>query len=204
MFEWACQKDGTTIASPPLQTSRQTGLPRSGSTEALPALELMPILPGSKAVVDVEPESFKTPQRKLARMNREPLQPAFLRDEDYPENWMVYHRSLGVVKKSEAAEYDRRVQETEELSSELEKAKASNFDEEKKDEPPEVDAPHVADLDEDKTVHRSNVSMWPKSASSETGTASAHGGGDDDDESSSSSKDCSSTYPVVHSIAATG
>jgi hypothetical protein len=34
------------------------------------------------------------------------IEPAFLNDRDYPPGWMVYHRVLGVVPKTEADRYD--------------------------------------------------------------------------------------------------
>lgn len=38
----------------------------------------------------------------------EPLEPAFLNEEDYPPNWPVFHRTLGVTTKEEADHYDRQ------------------------------------------------------------------------------------------------
>jgi hypothetical protein len=51
----------------------------------------------------------------LGRRNNAPIlqhrandiEPAFLNDRDYPPGWMVYHRVLGVVPKTEADRYDR-------------------------------------------------------------------------------------------------
>lgn len=43
---------------------------------------------------------------------RAELEPAFLRESDYPPGWMVYHPVLRVVTKTEAEQYDRK-QETE-------------------------------------------------------------------------------------------
>lgn len=39
-----------------------------------------------------------------------PLEPAFLKESDYPSGWMVYHPVLGVVVKTEADKYDREQQ----------------------------------------------------------------------------------------------
>mmetsp|Transcript_37467 Transcript_37467/g.41909 ORF Transcript_37467/g.41909 Transcript_37467/m.41909 type:complete len:234 (+) Transcript_37467:96-797(+) len=38
----------------------------------------------------------------------EPLEPAFLNEDDYPPNWPMYHRTLGVTTKDEADHYDRQ------------------------------------------------------------------------------------------------
>jgi hypothetical protein len=39
---------------------------------------------------------------KMKRLNEEDLEPAFLREEDYPPEWMVYDSELGVILKTEA------------------------------------------------------------------------------------------------------
>lgn len=39
---------------------------------------------------------------KWRRRNEDELEPAFLREEDYPPDWMVYDRELGVILKTEA------------------------------------------------------------------------------------------------------
>lgn len=40
--------------------------------------------------------------------NTDPLEPAFLRDEDYPPGWLVFDPVLGVVTKTEADNYRRK------------------------------------------------------------------------------------------------
>jgi hypothetical protein len=46
------------------------------------------------------------------------LEPAFLRDEDYPPGWMVYHPILGVVLKTEADKYqEKKAAETSETTT---------------------------------------------------------------------------------------
>ena len=40
------------------------------------------------------------------------IEPAFLKESDYPPDWMVYHTVLGVVTKTEADRYDREQRET--------------------------------------------------------------------------------------------
>lgn len=42
---------------------------------------------------------------KATRVNRDNIEPAFLKDEDYPPGWLVYHPVLGVVPKTEADQY---------------------------------------------------------------------------------------------------
>jgi hypothetical protein len=41
----------------------------------------------------------------LNKENTDPLEPAFLRDEDYPPGWLVFDPVLGVVSKTEADDY---------------------------------------------------------------------------------------------------
>jgi hypothetical protein len=40
--------------------------------------------------------------KKMKGVNEEELEPAFLREEDYPPEWMVYDHELGVILKTEA------------------------------------------------------------------------------------------------------
>jgi hypothetical protein len=44
----------------------------------------------------------------LNKENTDPLEPAFLRDEDYPPGWLVFDPVLGVVSKTEADNYRRK------------------------------------------------------------------------------------------------
>lgn len=120
-------------------------------------------------------------------MNTAPLQPTFLNEADYPAAWVVYHRVLGVVKKVEAEEYEEKIG----IFNQKIEAENRNNDEEKKDEsqgPEDV----KGELDDEKTVHCSNVSNSRDTTN------------DERDESSSSSDNPSSTYPILQSIAATG
>lgn len=38
----------------------------------------------------------------------EPLEPAFLNEDDYPPNWLVFHPTLGVCSKDESDQYDKQ------------------------------------------------------------------------------------------------
>lgn len=68
----------------------------------LPELEMTPeeetLAEESKLAVEHESSS-----RVLVE-----LEPAFLNEKDYPQDWLVYHAKLGVVLKTEADEYDKK------------------------------------------------------------------------------------------------
>jgi hypothetical protein len=130
----------------------------------LPELEVVPLISGSVVVKDLIPESHETSSSnkhyRRSHMNTQPLPPAFKYPTDYPTNWMVYHSILGVVKKTEADQYDRNhtddaTEEEKEDATRGEENTVSRSGEEKKDEPGEVDK---SNLDEEKTIHHSNVS----------------------------------------------
>jgi hypothetical protein len=54
-----------------------------------------------------ESESFRRNNVTIPLHRANDIEPAFLNDRDYPPGWMVYHRVLGVVPKTEADRYDR-------------------------------------------------------------------------------------------------
>jgi hypothetical protein len=155
-----------------------------GRKEDLPELEYVPPLKGSVVALEFLPKAGE--KRPRTRLNTTPLAPAFLDETTYPRGWMVYHRELGVVAKSDAVEYDvkRAVDDVEE--------KPPGFDEEKKDE-----SEHGDFLDDDETLHHSNTSPRQKSSAQQ----------EDVEEDSSSSEEnttSASSFPVLHSIAAGG
>jgi hypothetical protein len=45
------------------------------------------------------------------RIRKDELEPAFLKESDYPPGWMVYHPVLGVVSKEEADKYNKGIQQ---------------------------------------------------------------------------------------------
>jgi hypothetical protein len=54
-----------------------------------------------------EPEILRRNNVPIPQQRANDIEPAFLNDRDYPPGWMVYHRVLGVVPKTEADRYDR-------------------------------------------------------------------------------------------------
>jgi hypothetical protein len=54
-----------------------------------------------------EPEMLRRNNEPILQHRANDIEPAFLDDRDYPPGWMVYHRVLGVVPKTEADRYDR-------------------------------------------------------------------------------------------------
>ena len=174
---------------------------RNQTKEPVPELELIPILPGSVIVADLQPQQQRTRTRQKprfahAQINTTALEATFLNEEDYPASWMVYHRVLGVVKKTEAEEYDLKIEEKQEQSQEesMEKKDDSDDDHEGEEKKDESQGPEI---DDEKTVHHSNVSIRRENSASPT---------QDDSSSSSSNNDDSHSagYPVLHSIAASG
>lgn len=168
---------------------------RRNSDEVLPALDLQPILPGSVVAADFHPVSRLTKRKSSAKMNTTQLEPTFLNEEDYPASWVVYHKMLGVVKKTEAEEYEHKVGQFDQSSNdEEEEDEDVDSDEEKKDESSEL-LTQSGDLDDEKTVHHSNVSRREtrEVVSSEQV-----------DSSSASSNNPSSAFPILRSITASG
>jgi hypothetical protein len=53
-----------------------------------------------------EPERLRRSDIPIPQHRLNDIEPAFLSDRDYPPGWMVYHRILGVVPKTEADLYD--------------------------------------------------------------------------------------------------
>jgi hypothetical protein len=53
-----------------------------------------------------EPERLRRSDMPIPQHRSNDIEPAFLNDRDYPPGWMVYHRVLGVVPKTEADLYD--------------------------------------------------------------------------------------------------
>lgn len=45
---------------------------------------------------------------KAIRIAREELEPAFIREKNYPSGWLVFHSRLGVVQRDVADEYERK------------------------------------------------------------------------------------------------
>lgn len=171
---------------------------RNQTAEPLPELELVPILPGSVIVPDLQHgQNYKRsrPPVRHAQINTAPLAATFLRREDYPASWMVYHRVLGVVKKIEADEYDRTMMEEQAMGQNLPDGADECMNEEKgKDEEEKKDEGKSADIDDEKTVHHSNVSMRNKNPASS--------GLDDSSSPSDNNNDSSAAFPVLHSIVA--
>ena len=54
-------------------------------------------------------DSYEFPTSRLSGKFPCELEPAFLKDSDYPEGWMVFHPLLGVVLKQEADKFDQRL-----------------------------------------------------------------------------------------------
>lgn len=54
-----------------------------------------------------QPEMLRRNNGPILQHRANDIEPAFLNDRDYPPGWMVYHRVLGVVPKTEADRYDR-------------------------------------------------------------------------------------------------
>jgi hypothetical protein len=54
-----------------------------------------------------EPEVLRRNNVPIPQHRANDIEPAFLNDRDYPPGWIVYHRVLGVVPKTEADRYDR-------------------------------------------------------------------------------------------------
>lgn len=50
----------------------------------------------------VDQDQIGTPQQRRPRKRKLPVPPAFRREKDYPVNWLVYSKTLGVVPKSQA------------------------------------------------------------------------------------------------------
>lgn len=172
---------------------------RTIRADDLPALEATPVAPGALAAVVVSEEETrpKSSPSPRTRINTAPLEPAFLRESDYPPGWLVYHRVLGVVTKSEADDYNEKMGFPEDHDGEEDEVEDDLDDEEKKDEPSAA-ASTEEDMDEEKTVHHSNKS---------TGRNAAKAASTDNESSSSSSsnkKQSSSSFPIQHSIAASG
>ena len=172
---------------------------RNQTAEPLPELEFVPILPGSVVVPDLQqPQNNKSRSARHAQINTIPLEATFLRQEDYPASWMVYHRVLGVVKKTEADEYDQKMEEA--LEENVPDGAGECINEEKgKEEEEKKEEGKSSEIDDEKTVHHSNVSIRRKTGASP---------GLDDSSSSSdnnnNNKDNSAVFPVLHSIAASG
>jgi len=155
----------------------------------LPEMELVPVVDHSIIMApDLEPKG--SADRLRARMNTTELEPTFLRESDYPPGWAVYHRILGVVRKTEADEYDERIIYQENHEEEEKRELNTDFDEEKKDE-----LSSAVEIDEEKTVHHSNKSTNREKEIAENA---------EDSSSSSDNGQSSSVYPILHSITAGG
>jgi len=151
-------------------------------------MELVPVAHNLSGITTPDLEPKTNTDRLHARMNTTELEPTFLREIDYPPGWVVYHRILGVVRKTEAEEYDEKIGYPESDGEKEETELNSDFADEKKDETSAVE------LDEEKTVHHSN-----KSTNREGNVANV-----DDSSSSSDNDQSSSAYPILHSITAGG
>jgi hypothetical protein len=61
----------------------------------------------------------------INKENTDPLEPAFLRDEDYPPGWLVFDPVLGVVSKAEADNYRRKQNQEQRLPCQPPKSSSS-------------------------------------------------------------------------------
>lgn len=86
-----------------------------------PPLVIVPIDPGDtvrEMTSTVEKSEFYRPPSPSASSSpstknqpqhkQNEIEPAFLDEKDYPEGWLVYHRTLGVVLKTRADEFDQK------------------------------------------------------------------------------------------------
>ena len=190
---WEKVLEWTRLARRPSQRTGARELARNttaafAGVEDLPELEWVPVVDNSVITApDLEPKT--SVDRLHARMNTTELERTFLREIDYPPGWVVYHRILGVVRKTEADEYDEKIGYLESDGAEEERELNSDFADEKKDE-----TSSSVELDEEQTVHHSN-----KSTNQGETVANA-----DDSTSSSDNGQSSSTYSILHSITAGG
>lgn len=166
---------------------------RRNAAEPLPALEWAPQLSGAVVVADLQPQKRRA-RFVHAQMNTLPLEPTFLHAEDYPAAWMVYHRILGVVKKTEAEEFDKQMaeQNQQQLAKNNDEDKEPINEEEEEEKKDEVQS--STEIDDEKTVHHSNVSSIRREKAASQ----------DDSSSSSDNNPSAASFPVLHSIAATG
>jgi hypothetical protein len=86
--------------------SEQSGGPPGGFPENLSSFAMN----GTSDTIrnrHAEPEMLRRNNVPIPQHRVNDMEPAFLNDRDYPPGWMVYHRVLGVVPKTEADRYDR-------------------------------------------------------------------------------------------------
>ena len=177
---------------------------------SLPAMECIPIQKGAVVVPELAFNAMSAAGEKshngnratrlAARMNTTELEPTFLREQDYPAAWVVYHRVLGVVKKTEADEYDKNNKQNDLSSPEPEDEITEAGDqfgelEEKKDERLTT----KNELDDEKTVHHSNVSSRRRADDSSTNPEESSSSSTTDNDNKQSAD-----FPIMHSIAAGG
>jgi len=128
--------------------------------------------------------------------NREPLEPAFLNDQDYPPGWMVYHGELGVVSKPQADQWEQ-----EQLLSSLRQNRnlaetpPTNGNKENKESLPSSNNSHKSH----KSTSNHGAARAPSNASPTT-----HGPTSTVSAAASNNNDNSSMLSVLPSIAANG
>jgi hypothetical protein len=87
--------------------SDQTGGPPGGFAENSSSFAMNGTSDTIRNRHATESESFRRNNMPIPLHRANDIEPAFLNDRDYPPGWMVYHRVLGVVPKTEADRYDR-------------------------------------------------------------------------------------------------
>ena len=75
------------------------------SAGKIPALEELDETKQKQELLEEHKQQAKAGAQEGNKENTRPLEPAFLRDEDYPPGWLVFDPHLGIISKVEADQY---------------------------------------------------------------------------------------------------